>query len=177
MIKDAIVRFDTTVTALIQHWPNWLQGPMLITTTIGQPLVLGLVAALVGFVAWQNSQWRIVYSLLTAEVAMAANMLLKHYIHRPRPDTLYVSDMFFKTSSFPSGHAFGAMVICGLLGYLAIKYLPAPWNLLVPIGLSVFILAVGISRVYLGAHFPTDVLAGWILGLVIVVLIVIGIKP
>jgi undecaprenyl-diphosphatase len=177
MLKDAIVRFDTTMTASVQHWPVWLQGPMLVVTALGQPAVMGLLAVIVGVVAWQNAQMRTTYSLSLGVLAMAANTLLRHFIHRTRPDTLYVSNMFFKTSSFPSGHAFGAMVICGLLAYLSAKYLPTPWNYIAAILLGLFILAVGISRVYLGAHYPTDVIAGWLLGAIVVLLIVVFIKP
>ena len=177
MLKDAIVRFDTTVTAYVQHWPTWLQVPMLVITNTGQPLAMTILAAAVCVFAWQQAQMRIVYSLTVGVLAMGANGLLKHYIHRPRPDTLYVSNMYFKTSSFPSGHAFGATVVLGILAFLAAKYLPAPWNIVLPIFLGLFIIAVGISRVYLGAHYPTDVIAGWVLGAITATLIIIFIKP
>jgi undecaprenyl-diphosphatase len=177
MLKDAIVRFDTTVTSSVQHWPSWLQIPMLVITNTGQPLAMALLAAAVCVFAWQHAQMRIVYSMVVGVLAMGANSLLKHYVHRPRPDTLYVSNMYFKTSSFPSGHAFGAAVILGILAYLAAKYLPTPWSILLPIFLGFFIFAVGVSRIYVGAHYPTDVIAGWILGLVAAALIIIFFKP
>lgn len=177
MLKDAIVRFDTTVTAFVQHGPSWLQAPMLVITNTGQPLAMALLAAAVCVFAWQHKQMNIVYSLTVGVLAMGANGLLKHYIHRPRPDTLYASNMYFKTSSFPSGHAFGAAVILGILAYLAASHLPAPWNIVLPILLGFFIVAIGISRVYLGAHYPTDVIAGWILGLIAAALIIIFFKP
>jgi undecaprenyl-diphosphatase len=177
MLKAAIVRFDTTVAAAIQSWPAWLHVPMTIVTTVGQPAVLGVVAAIIAFRAWQLSQLRIVYSLGAGVLAMGVNMLLKHYVHRTRPDTLYVSNMFFKSSSFPSGHAFSAAVLCGLFGYLAFKYLPGSWHIAVPILLGLFTVAVGISRVYLGAHYPTDVIAGWILGAAAALVIIMCFKP
>jgi undecaprenyl-diphosphatase len=177
MFKAAIVRFDTTAAAAIQNWPSWLHLPMTIITTVGQPAVLGVVAAIIAFRAWQLAQLRIVYSLSAGVLAMGANMLLKHYIHRTRPDTVYVSNMFFKSSSFPSGHAFSAAVLCGLFSYLAFKYLPGSWHIVVPILLGVFTVAVGVSRVYLGAHYPTDVIAGWILGALAAIVIIICFRP
>ena len=177
MLKDAIVRFDTTVTAYVQHWPGWLNVPMLVITNTGQPLAMLVLAVAVGVFAWQHAQMRIVYSLTAGVLAMGANTVLKHYVHRTRPDTLYVSNMYFKTSSFPSGHAFGAAVILGILGFLAAKYLPAPWNIVLPIFFGLFIFAIGISRIYVGAHYPTDVIAGWILGLVAAAIIIIFFKP
>jgi membrane-associated phospholipid phosphatase len=177
MLKDAIVRFDTHVTNYIQHWPAWLQTPMLVITNTGQPLAMAIVAVAVGVIAWQHARMRITYSMGIAILAMGANSLLKHYVHRTRPDTLYVSNMYFKSSSFPSGHAFSATVVLGLLAYLAFKYLPAPWSLVLPPFLILFTILIGISRVYLGAHFPTDVIAGWGLGALVVLLIIIGLKP
>lgn len=172
MLKDAIVRFDTKTTTLVHRWPKWLRGFMLTVTHVGQPVILGLVAVIIGVIAWQNAKLGIVFGLAAGVFAMGVNSLLKHYIHRTRPDTLYVSKMFFKTSSFPSGHAFGATVLCGLFAWLAVTYLPAPWQLIAPVSLAAFTVAIGVSRVYLGAHFPTDVIAGWILGAVTVALIV-----
>jgi len=135
-----------------------------------------MAAATVGALAWQHSERRIVYALGTGVLAMGANMVLKHYIHRTRPDTLYVSNMFFKSSSFPSGHAFGAAVLYGLLGYLASTHLPGAWHIAVPILLGIFALLIGVSRVYLGAHYPTDVLAGWLLGVLATAIIIICFK-
>jgi membrane-associated phospholipid phosphatase len=177
MLKAAIVRFDTAVTAAIQSWPAWLHVPMIVITTIGQPVVLGVIAGAIALRAWQLSNMRVVYSLVAGVAAMGANMLIKHYVHRTRPDTLYVSNMFFKSSSFPSGHAFGAAVLCGLFGYLAFKYLPGGWHIAVPILLGIFAIAVGVSRVYLGAHYPTDVIAGWILGTAAALIIIICFRP
>jgi undecaprenyl-diphosphatase len=172
MLKDAIVRFDTTLTGFATSWPSWLHLPMVVVTTLGQPAVMCVAAGTVMIVAWQNAKPNIAYCLSIGVLAMLANSLLKHFVHRTRPDTLYVSEMYFKTSSFPSGHAFGSTVICGLLIYLSLKYLPAPWDVAIALSLGVFIFLVGLSRVYLGAHYPTDVIAGWILGGIVVALIV-----
>lgn len=177
MLKDAIVRFDTSATAFIHHGPRWLRTPMLVVTNAGQPLVMALFAAAVCVSAWQHTQMNIIYSLTVGVLAMGANGLLKHYIHRPRPDTLYASNMYFKTSSFPSGHSFGAAVVLGILGYLAATHLAAPWAGVLPVLLGLFTLAIGISRVYLGAHYPTDVIAGWILGLIAAALIIVSFNP
>ena len=173
MIKDIIVKFDTALTGFIISWPGWLHAPMLAVTTLGQPAVMCVAAGAVMLYAWQNAKPNITYGLGVGVLAMLANSLLKHFIHRTRPDTLYVSEMYFKTSSFPSGHAFGSTVICGLLIYLSLKYLPEPWSVVAAWGLGVFIFLVGISRIYLGAHYPTDVIAGWILGSIVAALIVV----
>lgn len=174
MLKDAIVRFDTVLTRFVTHWPAWLRGPMRAVTNLGQPAMMCVAAGGVWLVAWQHGIPQIMYGLVVGVLAMLANGLLKHFIHRTRPDTLYVSEMYFKTSSFPSGHAFGAAVICGLCIYLSLKYLFAPWDTVAGVTLGAFIFLVGVSRVYLGAHYPTDVIAGWLLGGVAAAVIVMS---
>lgn len=163
-MKDAIVRFDTRVTNLVQRWPQWVKVPLLVITNTGQPFIMILLALGVAVVAWQNSQINIVYGLLASVAAIGVNSIVKHYIHRTRPDTLYVSNMYFKTSSFPSGHAFAGAVTLTMLAYLAAIYILAPWGIMLSILCVLFAGAVSVSRVYLGAHFPTDVIAGSILG-------------
>src|SRR5687768_14925716 len=113
MLKEHIVRFDSHLTIAITGWPSWLRVPMLAVTFIGQPVCLILFAVTVAALNLQNLN--IVFALAAALSAMLLNTALKHFIHRTRPDTLYVNNMFFKTSSFPSGHAFGGMVVFGLL--------------------------------------------------------------
>jgi len=163
-MKDAIVRFDTRLTNRVQRWPKLVKVPMLVVTNAGQPFIMILLALGAAVVAWQNSQINIVYSLLASVAAIGVNSVLKHYIHRTRPDTLYVSNMYFKTSSFPSGHAFASAVTLTMLAYLAATYVLAPWTIVLPVLCVLFAGTVSVSRVYLGAHFPTDVIAGSTLG-------------
>lgn len=163
-MKDAIVRFDTRLTNHVQRWPKWVRVPLVAITNTGQPFIMIVLALGVAMIAWQNSQKNIVYALLAGVIAIGANGVLKHYIHRTRPDTLYVSNMYFKTSSFPSGHAFASAVTLTILAYLAPVYLLAPWAIVLPMLCLVFAGVISVSRVYLGAHFPTDVIAGSALG-------------
>lgn len=169
MLKDKIVRFDTVVTAFVHHWPKWLKTPMLVVTNAGQPAVMTAIAVAAGMIAWHNDDKVTTLAYVIGLAAMGANSILKHYVHRTRPDTLYVSNMYFKSSSFPSGHSFSATVVCGLL--LATT---TPLSTVVVVALAIVALAVGISRVYVGAHFPTDVIAGWVLGGATVWLIAVG---
>ncbi|MEO5735742.1 MAG: phosphatase PAP2 family protein [Rubrivivax sp.] len=93
----------------------------------------------------------------------ALTTLLKHAFGRERP--LQPSGgLTAEGYSFPSGHSAGAMVAFGLLAYLALRLLPARWHLAALCAAVVMSLGIGASRVFIRAHFPSDVLAGFASG-------------
>lgn len=134
-------------------------------TLIGQPAFALLSAAAVSYYGEYSQNWQ----LILAGIIVAATLLLasglKFVLRRQRPLTEYAASMFFKTYSFPSGHAAASTSCYGLVIYLLLAsqqaFLVATGVVLIPV-----VASIGISRVYLGAHFPTDILAGWAFGLV-----------
>jgi undecaprenyl-diphosphatase len=112
-----------------------------------------------------------------AAATIGINAIIKLLFQRDRPETGYVEEMLIHSYSFPSGHSAGSMVVYGLVAYLALHSLPAPWGMIVAILLGILILSIGISRIYLGAHFATDVLGGWLIGAIGLAIIILIIKP
>lgn len=91
------------------------------------------------------------------------NLSLKYLFNRPRPSVEHL--VVAKHSSFPSGHAMGSMLFYGTLIFLAYKYIDnKTMRLVIQIALGIIILLIGASRIYLGVHYPTDILGGYLLG-------------
>ncbi len=95
--------------------------------------------------------------------AGAVNTVVKYIIRRDRPlDVALISEMGY---SFPSGHSMLSMAVFGLIIYFVIKYSKnLAFKITMTSILSILILLIGLSRVYLGVHYFSDVLAGWLLG-------------
>ena len=137
---------------------------------IGIALIFSAIA-----VSQNNTRLLIASGIVPATICLAA--VLKLVLQRARPETEYVQNMLIHSFSFPSGHAAGAMIGGGFLAYLAWSSLPQPWSTVIVALLGFIIVAVGISRIYLGAHYPSDVLGGWIIGALGLIVIVFFIKP
>ncbi len=97
-------------------------------------------------------------------IIVITNKILKHIVQRPRPDDilfLVPEDGF----SFPSGHSISSMFAYGILLYFVLtKIKSTALKTALAILLTVLTFGIGLSRIFIGVHFPTDVLAGWSLG-------------
>ncbi len=135
-------------------------------TELGDKYVLtGLTLAVAALLVWRR-RWGLapVFILIVLCGAML-NSRAKNIFDRPRP-ALHDTSIHETSYSFPSGHSMGSMVAYGALGYLAILALPPRRRLRLAAlaALSLLILAIGFSRMYLAAHWFTDVLGGFTLG-------------
>lgn len=109
----------------------------------------------------------VVQVILTLASGILLNRIIKLIIKRPRPSTDIL--MHYGSYSFPSGHSSAAVLVLGCLILLTWQVAKRQW---VRYALTTFfvllIIAIGFSRVYVGAHYPSDVLAGWCLGTFVV---------
>ena len=157
-------QFDRTYTARLRGLPESWRPIMLGLSFIGEPWVV-LLVGLAGFlIVAARPQPAIEHAFIYSGVAYGCNIALKLLLHRKRPHGRIVKTLGMKSYSFPSGHAFGTVILYGLLVDLALKYLTHPLSYIIAILVTAAILLIGLSRVYLGSHYPSDVVAGWILG-------------
>lgn len=176
-MRPLIHRFDTDIASFITSWPATLQPLFVSITTFGSPIVtLGIGLAIVAYGSLQSNV-RLLLAGSTIWITLGIGSVLKLLFGRERPLTEYVANLQFQTLSFPSGHTSGATIAYGLLAYLAWQLLPQPWNYIAVALLIAIIILVGISRIYLGAHFPSDVVAGWALGAAALLVVIFVIRP
>lgn len=171
-MQNAITSLDMKLTSLLKWIPASWYTAVSAFTWLGSPSVVITLSLLAALYAYRQAHTAVMYAFMGVPLAIGTNTILKNVFQRERPQTIYVADMFVRSFSFPSGHALSATVFYGLLAYLAITHLPHTFNWIVAGGLILLIILIGVSRVYLGAHFPTDVIAGWVFGAFCVAIIV-----
>jgi undecaprenyl-diphosphatase len=145
--------------------PRWLEEAMRDITGLGSVFTIVFVtAAACAYLAMTRRRRIAVFVLAAIGGGEGASTVLKLFYQRPRPD-LVPHGMEVFTASFPSGHA-----MMSAIAYLTLASLIARANrqrevkvLVLTVGVSTTLL-VGISRLYLGVHWPSDVLAGWCVG-------------
>jgi undecaprenyl-diphosphatase len=138
---------------------------MLDLTALGGTTVLTLmVIAVAGFLFLQARHRLAVVVLITAASGDLLGEILKHLFLRARPTIVpHLRDVV--ESSFPSGHAMQSAIVYLTLGAMLMRAAERRATKAYCLGMAVVVtLLVGISRVYLGVHYPTDVLAGWMVG-------------
>jgi len=145
--------------------PKWIEELFRDFTSLGGPGVLTLVTlAAVGFLALERKFTYVVLLLGAVGGGVFLVSLLKLGFDRPRPD-LVAHGAHAYMSSFPSGHSKLSAVTYLTIGGLLARLSPRPWMRTYMFLLAMMLtFLVGISRVYLGVHWPTDVLAGWAVG-------------
>jgi undecaprenyl-diphosphatase len=145
--------------------PPWLEEAVRDFTALGGVAVLTLITlAVIGFLLVARSPRAAIAVAAAVSGGMLISSLLKLSFDRPRPDLVPHGPIVY-TSSFPSGHSMMAAAVYLTLGTMVARVLPDMRMRAYVISVSIAVsILVGLSRVYLGVHWPTDVLAGWVLG-------------
>jgi membrane-associated phospholipid phosphatase len=143
-------------------------------TRVGSAWTAFPVLSAIAFLLWQRKRWRsLAYVVITALGNVAINRTAKEIMHRIRPQ-LWESKAPEFDYSFPSGHAMTSMTLVAILLVLNWHH-PRRW-LILAMG-SLYLLLIGWTRLYLGVHFPSDILAGWMVALAWSIGVSLIIKP
>jgi undecaprenyl-diphosphatase len=154
--------FDTTV----RGWIHQFASPAM-TTIMKAISLLGydllLVELAIAMIVFLRLRWRkaAAWLAITMAGAVALDLALKHAFHRQRPVPFFGDAPH--SYSFPSGHALTSFCFYGVLaGLLADRIQRQSWRIAAGITAAVLVLAIGVSRIYLGVHYPSDVVAGYL---------------
>lgn len=169
VVEGETQRFDGRVIRWFagHRGPPWLQDVGRDLTALGGVTVLTLVTiAVVGFLLISRKRGAAVVMIVAVVGGLAIGSTIKHFVNRPRPPRQFQAAYVF-TPSFPSGHSMLSAVTYLTLGALLAQVIQRRVLKLYVLSIAVLVtFLVGLSRVYLGVHWPTDVLAGWTAGLV-----------
>ena len=143
------------------HRTPGLTALMLIVTRFASILWVVCATLVTGLILWRkNCHYQLLALILAVPCGVAQMLLLKTVFHRHRPN---IEDAYstFQGYSFPSGHTMTATMLYGLLAVLAVQALKGWWRRTSAVLAAVaIVLLVGFSRIYLGAHYLSDVLGG-----------------
>ncbi|MFD6101227.1 phosphatase PAP2 family protein [Nocardia salmonicida] len=173
-VTSGVSRMDTAVLDwMIAHRGEPLTSITTVITDLGSTLSMTILASFtVGVFALRRN---LPVAALVAVTSLGAGVLvwvIKRLVGRQRPPE--ASRLVFEPSlSYPSGHTLGSTVVVGIVAIVLVPRITKHWVRSTATVLAVaFPIAVGLSRIYLGVHWTTDVLAGWIIGLLWLVLCV-----
>jgi len=164
-------QFDATLAKSIVHYRGRWDAPMLGLTKAGNLSTMTALCTLVVLTLFKVRKGRDASFLATCGlVALLLDTTLKAIFQRVRPDMVELYVLSRPGSfSFPSGHALGSMSVTGALVVLVfVRRAGLLWRGLALTTGALFVLGVGISRVYFGVHFPSDVLGGQLAGAALV---------
>ena len=167
-------QFDEWVLSSLRRAddPRQLRGPYWLTlfaqdvTALGGPTVLGLtVLAVTGYLFLHGLYRNGLFVFAASTGGWVLNSILKQLFSRTRPDVVpHLREVL--SSSFPSGHALTSAAVFLTLGALLMRIAEGRLAKYYCIAIAMFVtFLVGMSRIFLGVHYPTDVVAGWLIGM------------
>jgi undecaprenyl-diphosphatase len=147
--------------------PRWLEEVGRDITALGGVTVLSLITLfVVGFLLLERKYHAMWLVLIATSSGLLLSSVLKHFTDRARPE-IFEHRSYVYTTSFPSGHSMMSAIVYLTLGSLLMRLVRGRWIKIYLLACALLMTGlVGLSRIYMGVHRPTDVLAGWTAGLV-----------
>ena len=167
-------KLDLLISEKIQSINSgFFSGVMWFVTSIGnQPLMVYIVSTTCLILYALRYRVESIVLVLTSAGSTLSGALIKALVDRPRPSANLVRvSVWLSDKSYPSGHVLIFTVFFGFLLYLLFKRVNRNLTVIVPMIIFILLIAtIGISRIYLGAHWPSDVVGGYLLGVIWLIL-------
>jgi undecaprenyl-diphosphatase len=172
MVEGEMEAFDRSILLMFRDpanpdlviGPPWMHEMVRDITALGSFSLLGLIVlGVCAYLYLARMRSAALFVLVSVLGGTLLSTVLKMGYNRPRPDLTTMSEQF--TASFPSGHAMLSAVTFLTLGALLARFAPTRRLQVLSLGGALLLtLLVGLSRLYMGVHYPSDILAGWCLG-------------
>ncbi|WKA56428.1 phosphatase PAP2 family protein [Planococcus shixiaomingii] len=178
LLENELRKFDETIIGFFNSVANsTLDMFFLVITELGSVRFLTALSVLTLLLLWfkAKDKWGILFFVIAVGGGSLLTLLLKNLYDRRRPSINESIDAV--GYSFPSGHSMGSLLFYGFIGYFAVRSrLKKRVKVLILIILAVLVVLIGTSRIYLGAHFPSDVIAGYIAGTIWLILCLLALE-
>jgi undecaprenyl-diphosphatase len=166
----AFFPMDLTLTRLVQSVRvPWLDAPLMVLNRLGYPPLVGIIyGSIILVILATGRRWEAVAAGFAALGGAGLNALTKLIVPRPRPDPgLVTVEHLIHNSSFPAGHVLNFTALAGFFCYLVAARCAPAWHRTALVALLVLLIALmGLARIHSGEHWPSDVLGGYLLGVV-----------
>ncbi|MBT2644973.1 phosphatase PAP2 family protein [Bacillus sp. ISL-41] len=178
LLESEVKRFDESIIQFFYYIENDVLDMILfIFTELGSVWFLTIFSIIIISFLWfkKRDKWSILFFIIGIGGGGLLTKLLKYYYGRERPSIDETIDAI--GYSFPSGHSMGSLIFYGFLSYLLFRSSlrkTIKWMVLCIYG--VLIMFIGISRIYLGAHYPSDVIAGYLAGGIWLILCILALE-
>ncbi|MET1032120.1 phosphatase PAP2 family protein [Domibacillus tundrae] len=163
--ENEVAAFDATIIKEVQSWVNeGRTARMVFMTELASVIFLTIATGLIALflVIRRRYGWALFFVLVNG-LGGVFNDFLKELFKRQRPDILPLIEQ--GGYSFPSGHSMGSFIFYGALSFMLFRLLKGKWKKMIAAVLAgCMILLVGLTRIYLGVHYPSDVIAGFSIG-------------
>jgi len=176
VLRQETTAFDTAILMAIRQTQTLrLDRAFVAVTFLGEPeFLLALCVGSAAILLRSKRRSEATAQAIAAVGGVGLNYWFKHIFSRDRP-ALWDRIVDVGFYSFPSGHAMISTIVYGMLGYFMVKRFPR-WRGLIVLSAVLLIAAIGLSRLYLGVHWPTDVIAGYSAGLVWLIVCILSLE-
>lgn len=168
---------DEALSQIVYAWRNpGLTEIMIFISLLGADIIVFVAGLFTVFLTWKKHKREAILFVMILAVGLLINIILKIIFQRPRPSIDPIMDLS-SSYSFPSGHAMNAFIFYSIMSYFVYHFTHNKLlSGIVTAFALVLVLLIGFSRVYLGVHYPSDVLAGFIAGFFVFVTAIVLIR-